>query len=292
MNVTRETVNENLTFGMILVSVILLMFLSNIRAALIVAINIPLALLFAFAVLYLRGKSANLLSIGAVDFGIIVDSSVIMVENIYRYLSGGRTCRLPLRQRIIRAAGEVERSLFFSTLILVCALLPLFTMQGPGRAIVRPDGRHVCLRPGRGVAAERSRSRRCCACCCCKNVKPGRDNLLVRSLKRVRRWIRRTLPAASRGVSGDRRMLIAATIGCAPLSRPGIHARVGGRKSLDSRRFSSQHVAGRNEAKGRRSPGRSCRKYDEVELVVARNRPAGRRHRSERVLSTSNFSCR
>ncbi len=59
------------------------MFLSNVRSALIVAINIPLALLFAFAVLYLRGKSANLLSIGAVDFGIIVDSSVIMVENIY-----------------------------------------------------------------------------------------------------------------------------------------------------------------------------------------------------------------
>ena len=63
------------------------MFLSNVRTALIVAINIPLALLFAFAVLYLRGKSANLLSIGAVDFGIIVDSSVIMVENIYRHLT-------------------------------------------------------------------------------------------------------------------------------------------------------------------------------------------------------------
>ena len=69
--------------GMVLVTVILLMFLSNVRSALIVAINIPLALLFAFAVLFLRGKSANLLSIGAVDFGIIVDSSVIMVENIY-----------------------------------------------------------------------------------------------------------------------------------------------------------------------------------------------------------------
>src|SRR5207253_4581592 len=74
INVTTETVHHNLIMGMVLVSVILLMFLSNVRSAIIVAINIPMALLFAFAVLYLRGKSANLLSIGAVDFGIIVDS--------------------------------------------------------------------------------------------------------------------------------------------------------------------------------------------------------------------------
>ena len=133
-----ETVNENLIIGMVLVSTILLMFLSNVRTALIVAINIPLALLFAFCVLYLRGKSANLLSIGAVDFGIIVDSSVIMVENIYRSLSSGEFSDLPLRQRVVRAAGEVERSLFFSTLILVCALLPLFTMQGPEGQLFGP----------------------------------------------------------------------------------------------------------------------------------------------------------
>ena len=94
IDVTTETVRENLLVGMLLVSVILLMFLSNVRAAVIVAINIPLALLFAFAVLFLRNKSANLLSIGAVDFGIIVDSSVIMVENIYRRLERRRKCEL------------------------------------------------------------------------------------------------------------------------------------------------------------------------------------------------------
>ena len=87
IHVTTETVRENLLAGMALVAVVLLMFLSNVRTAIIVAINIPLALLFAFGVLFFRGKSANLLSIGAVDFGIIVDSSVIMVENIYRHLS-------------------------------------------------------------------------------------------------------------------------------------------------------------------------------------------------------------
>src|SRR5262249_14914480 len=86
IHVTTETVRENLLIGMTLVTMILLMFLSNVRSALIVAINVPLALLFAFSVLFLRGKSANLLSIGAVDFGIIVDSSVIMVENIYRHI--------------------------------------------------------------------------------------------------------------------------------------------------------------------------------------------------------------
>ena len=100
---------------MVLVTVILLMFLSNVRSALIVAINIPLALLFAFTMLFLRGKSANLLSIGAVDFGIIVDSSVIMVENIYRHISSGENADLPLKERIIHACHEVEGPLFFST---------------------------------------------------------------------------------------------------------------------------------------------------------------------------------
>jgi len=182
-NVTRDTVNENLTFGMILVSVILLMFLSNIRAALIVAINIPLALLFAFSVLYLRGKSANLLSIGAVDFGIIVDSSVIMVENIYSYLSSGEGADLPLRQRIVHAAGEVERSLFFSTLILVCALLPLFTMQGPEGQLFGPMADTYAFALGGALLLAVTLSPALCLIFF-KKVKPARDNFLVRGLKK------------------------------------------------------------------------------------------------------------
>ena len=117
---------------------ILLMFLSNVRSALIVALNIPLALLFAFSVLFLRNKSANLLSIGAVDFGIIVDSSVIMVENIYRHLSSGEYAELSLKERILKASREVERALFFTTAIMVCAFVPLFTMQGPEGQIFGP----------------------------------------------------------------------------------------------------------------------------------------------------------
>ena len=109
---------------------ILLMFLSNVRSALIVAINMPLALLFAFSVLYMRGKSANLLSIGAVDFGIIVDSSVIMVENIYRHFSSGEYAELPFKERILKATHEVERSLFFTTAIMVCAFCPCSQCRG------------------------------------------------------------------------------------------------------------------------------------------------------------------
>ncbi len=87
INTTTETVEENLMVGIGLVTVVLLMFLSNVRSAIIIALNLPLALLFAFEMLYIRGQSANLLSIGAVDFGIVVDSTVILVENVYRVLS-------------------------------------------------------------------------------------------------------------------------------------------------------------------------------------------------------------
>src|SRR6516165_3818053 len=117
IHVTTETVTENLLVGIVLVTMILFMFLSNVRTALIVAINIPLALLFAFSILFVRGKSANLLSIGAVDFGIIVDSSVIMVENIYRHLASGEHAELSHKERILRASGEINRALLFSTLI-------------------------------------------------------------------------------------------------------------------------------------------------------------------------------
>lgn len=138
IHMTTDTVRENLLTGMSLVAVILLMFLSNIRTAVIVAVNVPLAVLFAFGALFFRGESANLLSIGAVDFGIIVDSSVIMVENIYRHLSQGVDADLPLADRIQRAASEIQRSLLFSTLIMVCGFIPLFTMEGPEGKIFGP----------------------------------------------------------------------------------------------------------------------------------------------------------
>src|SRR4030095_3001880 len=103
---------------MALVTLILLMFLTNVRCALIVAINVPLALLVAFGMLYLRNRSANLLSIGAVDFGIILLSAVIIVENVYRHLNEEIGAELPLKKRILNACSEVERGLFFTTAVM------------------------------------------------------------------------------------------------------------------------------------------------------------------------------
>jgi cobalt-zinc-cadmium resistance protein CzcA len=139
VNVTTENVVDNLVVGMGLVILILFIFLGDITSAGIVALMIPLALLFSVTVLYLQGKSANLLSIGAVDFGIIVDSSVIIVENIFRHITAKNADRSrPLIDRIIDASAEIERALFFSTLIIVCAFIPLFSMTGPEGALFGP----------------------------------------------------------------------------------------------------------------------------------------------------------
>jgi cobalt-zinc-cadmium resistance protein CzcA len=182
IGITTETVRENLLLGMILVTVILLMFLSNVRSALIVAINIPLALLFAFSMLYLRGKSANLLSIGAVDFGIIVDSSVIMVENIYRHISSGENADRPLKERIIHACHEVEGPLFFSTLIMVCAFIPLFTMSGPEGQIFGPMADTYAFALGGALLLALLVAPVLCLLFF-RNLKPAEDNFLVRYLR-------------------------------------------------------------------------------------------------------------
>ena len=139
VHVTTHNVVHNLVVGMGLVILILFVFLGDVTCAGIVALMIPLALLFSVSVLYLQGKSANLLSIGAVDFGIIVDSSVIIVENIFRHITAKNADRSrPLIDRIIEASYEIERALFFSTLIIVCAFIPLFSMTGPEGALFGP----------------------------------------------------------------------------------------------------------------------------------------------------------
>jgi cobalt-zinc-cadmium resistance protein CzcA len=187
VRVTTETVEENLLLGMVLVTAILFMFLSNVRTALIVAVNIPLALLFAFTLLYFRGKSANLLSIGAVDFGIIVDSSVIMVENIYRHLSAGEYAELPLKERILRACREVERPLLFSTAIMVCAFIPLFTMRGPEGQLFGPMADTYAFALGGALILAVMLAPVLCLLLF-RNFKPIHDNFLVRFLKSRYLW--------------------------------------------------------------------------------------------------------
>ncbi len=139
VHVTTHNVLHNLVVGMILVVAILFVFLGDLISAGIVAIMIPLALLFSVTVIYVQGKSANLLSIGAVDFGIIVDSSVIIVENIFRHITAhGSDRSRPMIERIAEASKEIERALFFSTAIIVCAFIPLFAMTGPEGALFGP----------------------------------------------------------------------------------------------------------------------------------------------------------
>jgi heavy metal efflux system protein len=187
LHVTTETVTENLVTGVLLVIVVLFMFVNNIRTAIIVAINIPLALLFAFSMLYLRGKSANLLSIGAVDFGIIVDSSVIMVENIYRNLASGHHPGLPIKERILRFVKEIDNALLFSTLIMVCAFVPLFTMSGAEGELFRPMAQTYAFSLAGALMLTLTLTPVLCMLLF-KNFKPIRENLLVRALKFRYQW--------------------------------------------------------------------------------------------------------
>jgi cobalt-zinc-cadmium resistance protein CzcA len=187
IHVTTETVTENLMVGIGLVTMILFMFLSNVRTAIIVAINIPLALLFAFTMLVVRSKSANLLSIGAVDFGIIVDSSVIMVENIYRHLTSGEHADLPLKERIYLSAREIERPLLFSTLIMLCAFVPLFTMTGPEGQLFGPMAQTYAFSLGGALLLATTVTPVLCLLLF-RHIKPMRDNFFVRYLKNRYLW--------------------------------------------------------------------------------------------------------
>jgi cobalt-zinc-cadmium resistance protein CzcA len=126
---TTHTVLHNLTEGIILVVIILFLFLGNVRGAFIVALTVPFALLFAATCLKLKGIPANLLSLGALDFGMVVDGAVVMVENIVRHMSHGEASFKTPIERIRDAAHEVQRPVFFAIAIIITAYLPIFTLQ-------------------------------------------------------------------------------------------------------------------------------------------------------------------
>src|SRR5271166_404688 len=126
---TSHTVLHNLTEGMILVSIILFLFLGNIRGALIVAATIPFSLLFASICLDLRHIPANLLSLGALDFGMVVDGAVVMIENIVRHLGHKNGDIKTPNEKISEASHEVQRPVFYAIAIIITAYLPIFTLQ-------------------------------------------------------------------------------------------------------------------------------------------------------------------
>ncbi|MGH8191906.1 MAG: efflux RND transporter permease subunit, partial [Rhodanobacteraceae bacterium] len=135
---TKGVVMHNLTIGLVLVIVVLVFFLYDIRAGLIVAVTVPLALLFAFLCLDLKNASANLLSIGAVDFGILVDGAIFMVENIFRELAGRRGTEYSIKEVILTAAAEIDRPLVYAVAVIVASFLPIYFLSGPSGTLFRP----------------------------------------------------------------------------------------------------------------------------------------------------------
>ncbi len=135
---TTRTVEENLLRGMVLVLIILGLFLFSVRTALIVAATIPFALLFSFICLDWRHIPANLLSIGAIDFGIIVDGAVVMVENIFRELAAREGQEYRVIDVIRSAAHDVERPIFYAIAVIIAGYLPIYALTGPSRRLFEP----------------------------------------------------------------------------------------------------------------------------------------------------------
>jgi heavy metal efflux system protein len=135
---TTHTVLRNLTEGFLLVSIVLFLFLGNVRAALIVALTIPFSLLFAATCLKLAGIPANLLSLGALDFGMVVDGAVVMVENIVTNLGRPAAARRSVKETVYEASHEVQRPVFFSIAIIITAYLPIFTLQRVEGRLFKP----------------------------------------------------------------------------------------------------------------------------------------------------------
>jgi len=135
---TTHTIMHNLTEGFILVTIILLLFLGNVRGALIVVMTIPFSLLFAAICLDLRQIPANLLSLGALDFGMVVEGAVVMIENIVRHVGQREEVYKSIPDRIRAAAHEVQRPVFYAILIIITAYLPIFTLQRVEGRLFRP----------------------------------------------------------------------------------------------------------------------------------------------------------
>src|ERR1700756_724319 len=163
---TTKTVLENMVFGIVLIVLLQWIFLGDLRSALIVGATIPFALFFAVSILVLRGESANLLSVGAIDFGLIVDATVIMVEAIFRRLSQttalseaeeshiSRETSMGMKSHaILSASADVSRSIFFAAAIIIAAFLPLFTLSGVEGNIFGPMARTYAYALAGGLLA-------------------------------------------------------------------------------------------------------------------------------------------
>src|ERR1700675_4362829 len=138
VRLTIDTVEKNMLVGMTLVLIVLMFFLVSVRAAVIVALTIPLALLFSFIFLHARGVAANLLSIGAIDFEIIIDGTLVMVENIFRELGLREGQSYDLHEVLLAAAKDVDRPIFYSVAVIIAGYIPIYALSGPSGKLFHP----------------------------------------------------------------------------------------------------------------------------------------------------------
>jgi len=145
VQLTIDTVEHNLLLGMALVLLVLMAFLVSIRAAVIVALTIPVSLLFAFIFLHAEGIPANLLSIGAIDFGILIDGTLVMVENIFRELGAREGQEYDLYEVIRSAAKDVDRPIYYSVAVIIAGYLPIYALSGPSGRLFKPMADTVAI---------------------------------------------------------------------------------------------------------------------------------------------------
>ena len=222
VSITTHTVLHNMVVGITLIFLIQWLFLGNLRSALIVSATIPFALLFAVVILVLTGESANLLSMGAIDFGIIVDATVIMVENIFRHLAeaghgGTRRPGRPIPEgldgklaTIFTASTEVTQAIFFSATIIIAGFLPLFTLSGVEGHIFGPMAKTYAYALSGGLLATFTISPALAALLLPEKISET-ETILVRSLRRFYERVRDVVLA-------HRRATLAAASGVAVLA--------------------------------------------------------------------------
>jgi cobalt-zinc-cadmium resistance protein CzcA len=145
VQLTIRTVELNMLLGMALVLLVLMAFLVSMRAAVIVALTIPLSLLFSFIFLHARGIPANLLSIGAIDFGILIDGTLVMVENIFREVGAREGQSYDLQEVIKAAAKDVDRPIFYSVAVIIAGYLPIYALGGPSGKLFKPMADTVAI---------------------------------------------------------------------------------------------------------------------------------------------------
>ena len=200
VDITTHTVLHNMIMGVVLIFAIQWLFLGDLRSALIVSATIPFALLFAVVILVLSGESANLLSMGAIDFGIIVDATVIMVENIFRHLAEASAGHRPRYTQpaprgmtgkiatIYHASGEVTQAIFFSATIIIAGFLPLFTLSGVEGHIFGPMAKTYAYALSGGLLATFTVSPALAALLLPEKVSE-KETIIVRGLRRLYRRV-------------------------------------------------------------------------------------------------------